>query len=217
MNELLLERLKKEYEVRQLDIGKDAVLSRKGLRFEIASYEVNGLGHLCTMSMKGMMGLMKMETCVLSATEKDLPLFNLDRITAMGKNTQIVEFYDDQLVPLKEETCDRFMAIKEASEKFEDYVSGEHWYDSILYPFTYAQKNGKGKAFDAVCERYIEEYLKLAKETESCDPAQKKQKVEVFARELFTKGGPAVNQFKKLFGEETAERVVVKHMYGAKL
>ncbi len=217
MNELLLDRLKKEYEVKQLDIGKDAVLSKKGMRFETAAYDVKGLGHLCTMSMKAMMGLMKMETAVLTAQEKDLPLFNLDRIVAMGKNTQLVEFYDSQIKPLSQEAYDGFMKIKETSEKFEDYVSTERWYDSILYPFTYGQKNGKGKAFDTVCERYIEEYLKQAKEAEKCDPAKKQEKISAFAQELVSQGGPAVDQFKKLFGEETARRIVLKHMYGADL
>ncbi|MBQ6126303.1 MAG: hypothetical protein IJI77_04710 [Erysipelotrichaceae bacterium] len=217
MNELLLDRLKKEYEVKQLDIGKDAVLSKKGMRFETAAYDVKGLGHLCTMSMKAMMGLMKMETAVLTAQEKDLPLFNLDRIVAMGKNTQLVEFYDSQIKPLSQEAYDGFMKIKETSEKFEDYVSGKRWYDSILYPFTYGQKSGKEKAFDAVCERYIEEYLKQAKEAEKCDPAKKQEKISAFAEELVSQGGPAVDQFKKLFGEETARRIVLKHMYGADL
>ena len=217
MNELLLDRLKKEYEIEQLDIGKDAVLSKKGMRFETASYEVKGLGHLCTMSMKAMLGLMKMETAVLTSQEKDLPLFNLDRVSAMSKKTQMVEFYDDQIEPLNKEACDAFMKIKETAVKFEDYSSGKHWYDSILYPFTYAQKNGSDKAFDEVCESYIEAYLKLAKESKNCDPEQKKQKAEAFAQELFRQGGPAVDQFKKLFGEQTAERVVVKHMYGADL
>ena len=216
MNELLLERLKKEYETDQLDIGKDAVLSKKGMRFEIASYDVKRLGHLCTMSMKAMLGMMKMETAVLTSQEKDLPLFNLDRVSAMGRQTQLVEFYDDQIKPLSKEACDAFMKIKNTSEKFEDYVSGEHWYDPILYPFTYAQKNGNGKAFDAVCERYIEEYLKQAKEAGKCDPEKKQEKIDAFAEELFRQGGPAVDQFKKLFGEQTAERVVLHHMYGAK-
>ena len=215
MNELLLDRLKKEYKVEQLDIGKDAVLSKKGMRFETASYEVKGLGHLCMMSMKAMLGLMKMETAVLTSTEKDLPLFNLDRVSAMGKKTQLVEFYDNQIKPLDNEAYDGFMKIKETAEKFEDYVSGEHWYDSILYPFTYAQKNGNDKTFDAVCVKYIDAYLKLAKEAKECDPAQKKQKAEAFAEELFRQGGPAVDQFKKLFGEQTAKRVVLHHMYGA--
>ena len=35
-----------------------------------------------------------------------------------------------------------------------------------------------------------------------------------YARTLLEKGGPAVNQFKKLFGEETARRLILGHMYG---
>ena len=66
MNEQFLEMLKKEYDVTESNIGNDANLSKSGMKFNIRSFEVKGLGHLCLMSMKAMLGLMKMETAVLS-------------------------------------------------------------------------------------------------------------------------------------------------------
>ena len=35
-----------------------------------------------------------------------------------------------------------------------------------------------------------------------------------FAVNLYNNGGPAVDQIKKLFGEETAKRLILRHMYG---
>ena len=70
--------LSEKYTVNECDIGEDALLSKKGIELRTESYDVQGLGHLCIMRMAGLGGLMGMETIVLSVTEKDVPLFNLD-------------------------------------------------------------------------------------------------------------------------------------------
>ena len=44
--------------------------------------------------------------------------------------------------------------------------------------------------------------------------AAKKEKVAAFAETLFSQGGPAVDTIVKLFGRETAERLILHHMYG---
>ena len=46
------------------------------------------------------------------------------------------------------------------------------------------------------------------------DAAAKKEKVEHFAKTLFAEGGPAVDTVAKLFGRETAERLILHDMYG---
>ena len=216
MNDLFLDMLKKKYEVLQTDIGSDARLSKSGMTFNIRSYDVKGLGHLCLMDMKAMLGLMKMETAVLSSETKDVPLFNIDSISAMGNKTQLVEFYDNQIEPLSDEAADRYMKIKESGPELEPYVSGEHWYDPILYPFSYGQKKkGDTKVFDEICTKYIAEYLDQLEAAPDCDPSEKKTKTAAFAQGLLDNGGPAVDQFRKLFGDETAYRIIMQHMYGA--
>ena len=87
MNDALLSQLKNSFEITENDIGDDASLSAKGMHFTLRTYEVKDLGHLCLLDMKAMLGLMKMETAVLSAETADLPLFNLDRILVMNKHT----------------------------------------------------------------------------------------------------------------------------------
>ena len=164
MNDQVLEMLKKEFEVKQLNIGDDASLSKKGMKFNMRSFEVKDLGHLFLMDMKAMFGLMKMETAVIASEVKDVPLFNIDSISAMGNKTQLVEFYDNQIDPLTEESAERYMKIKESGPELEPYVSGEHWYDPILYPFSYAKKKkGNTDVFDEICRKYVAEYLEQLK------------------------------------------------------
>ena len=85
MKALTLSVLGADYALTKTDIGSDARLSRKGFVFETEVYEAAGLGHLCFLRMSALLGLMKMETAVIAAREKDLPLLNLDWVKAMGK------------------------------------------------------------------------------------------------------------------------------------
>ena len=214
MNELMLESLKKHYEVIPVDIGKDGFLSNKGMNFEIKCYEVKDLGHLCLMKMTAMLGLMKMETAVLSADQRDVPLFNMDRVVVFGNKTQIIELYDSQIEPLSEEDVGRYVRIKKEAPVPKPYEAGEHWYDSLLYPFSYRAKGRDAKVFDDICQKYIDEYIRQAKAAPKCDHRQKQEKNRVLPEGLVKNGGPAVNQFRKLFGEETARRIVLNRMYG---
>ena len=201
--------------LKKMELGSDADLSKNGMRFLTEAYEAEGLGHLCVMHMNAMLGLMKMETVVFAPREKDAPLFNLDWVKAMGKETQIAELYDAQLEPYPTEYLDTFQRIKDRDADLPAYVTDKHWYDDILYPCSYARK-GKGfsERFSAAAEDYLRQYLSQLCALNECDRQKKTEKVRAFAETLYAQGGPAVDQFKKLFGEETARRIILRHMYG---
>ncbi len=217
MIKMIMAELKRSFQLVQNDIGTDAVLEKKGMHFEVESYEVKGLGHLCTIRMKAMGGMMKMETVVLAAEEADMPLINFNRVIVPFNTTQMVELYDNQLQPLDEAACAAYERIKNCDSSFKDYQSGPHWYDTVIYPFSYAKKKGGDvKPFDETCRKYLCEYLKQAGRASKCDSEKKKEKTEWFAQNLINNGGPAVDQMTKLFGRETAERLVLGHMYNVR-
>ena len=130
----ILDALKGRFALEKLDIGADARLSKSGMVFETESYAVKDLGHLCILRMKAFLGLMKMETVVLAVKEKDLPLFNLDWVSAAGKETMLAELYDTQLQPLPEKALGRFQALKDRDGDLPQREKKPSWYDSILYP-----------------------------------------------------------------------------------
>ena len=217
LGDIIRQQLEKEYTLTPEDIGGDAHLSRKGMTFETQSYTVEGLGHLCVLNMKAMLGLMKMETVVLSVFDRDVPLVNLDWISAFGKETQLNELYDTQIAPYPQEKLDEFSRIKEADSELTDYVSAPSWYDGIKYDCSY-HKTGKkiSQRLSSAAAEYIAAFADQLKDADICDPEIKKEKIRDFACTLVQKGGPAVNQFTGLFGKETAERLILKHMYGVK-
>ena len=123
--------------VRQ-DIGEDRELSARGTMLRTKIYEIPGLGHLCILRMRAMIGLMKMETAVLVPFEKDLPLMNLDWVRVLGKETQIIELYDVQLEEYPADYLETFQVIRDRDLDIADPKPGKpHWYDEILYPCSY--------------------------------------------------------------------------------
>lgn len=199
------------------DIGADARLAKSGMAFETEVYELPGLGQLCLLRMKAMLGLMKMETAVLAPSARDLPLLNLDWVGAMGKETQIVELYDTQLQPYPDGLLAEFQALQDRDADLPGMTSAGHWYDAILYPCSY-HKAGKGlsERLAAAARAYMETYAAQIPAAPLCDPEEKRARVRAFAERLFAEGGPAVDQVTKLFGRETAERLILRHMYGVR-
>ena len=203
------------------NIGADAHLSKRGMTFDTKSCEIKGVGHLCVMRMNAFMGLMKMETIVIAPTKVDIPLFNVDWVSAFGTETLIAELYDTQVEPWPGEAQKKFEEIQEEYLDVEDNESGEHWYDSVLYPVS-IHKKGKGLTdrFNDAAKDYIDLFAaELAELSEpaaagKCPADLKRARVGDFARTLVENDGPAVNMMAKLFGEETMRRIVLKHMYG---
>lgn len=213
---LIRSRLSQAYDLKPLDLGADARLSKKGFTFETEAYEISQLGHLCVMRMKAMLGLMRMETVVLSVTHKDMPLINLDYVKAFGKETELVELYDTQLAFEPDDLQKAFQRIQDRDADIADYVSaGTHWYDDILYPCTY-HKKGKGVSgrLAQAARDCANTYISLLASTPDCDPALKQARTRAFAEKLFASGGPAVDQVTRLFGRDTAQRLILRHMYG---
>ena len=98
-----------------------------------------------------------------------------------------------------------------------EYNSGEHWYDSEKY-YCSCGKTGKKSAdkFAQITRAYMDTFCKQVVKMEKCDREAKTAEIRRFAETLVAKGGPAVDTFKKMFGEEMTRRIVLENMYGLK-
>ncbi|MBR3295582.1 MAG: hypothetical protein IKI62_04990 [Clostridia bacterium] len=214
MDEQVLEALGKEHRITEMDVGSDAILKKKGMRFHVRRFSIESVGNLCIMDMTAMFGLMKMQTIILSADEKDVPLMDLDIVKAMGKMTWIVELYDTEVSFRNDGLLERCGIIKEKDSDLEDHVTGKYWFDDLRYPCSYSKKTkGYSKRAEMSCRGYIDAYMDELKKAPVCDREKKRKKIAYFAEGLYKSDGPAVSQMKRLFGEETAKRLVLGHMY----
>ena len=210
--------LAEKYRIKRNEIGEDARLTKFGMVFTTRSYEVKGAGHLCIMRMKAFGGIMKMETVVIAPYGMDAPLMNVDWVGVLGKETLMVEFYDSQLSPWPDELQAEFRSIASGDADLADRASGAHWYDSIRYSCSY-DKSGKGltERFNRTAQAYIRTFCRQLSELPGCtrkERQEKRQRIGDFAGELYAQGGPAVDMITKLFGRETAKRVIMRHLYG---
>ena len=216
LGDFVKEQLSRVYPLRRENVGADARLAKRGMAFETEVYGLEELGHLCILRMRAPLGLMSMETVVLSCTHRDVPLFNLDRVRVPGKETAIAELYDTQLEAWPQSAQDDFTRIKARYVDVADAAAaGAHWFDAVLYPCS-LHKTGRGVSarLAEASEEYVRAFLSQLETAEACDAEAKRAKVRAFAERLLAEGGPAVNQVTKLFGSEIAERLILRHMYG---
>lgn len=211
-----LRRLSDCFELEKEDVGSDAHLKKRGIALDTESYRIGGVGHFCILRMNALFGLMKMETAVLAPTEKDLPLLNLDRVRFLKKDAQFAELYDTQLSPWSRETAAVFESLKDRDRDLpEPAKKTAHWYDNLLYPCSYRKAGiGISDRLTETGQDYAEAFIAALASAPSCNPTAKKEKVVQFADTLFTQGGPAVDTVTKLFGKETARRLILRYMYG---
>ena len=180
----MLKIIEKSFKLEEIDVKEYANVKAKGMKFDIKAYYAKGLGHVSVMTAKGFFGLMKMDTLIINATEKDLPLYSYDRVHAMGNDTLIIELYDTIIHPSEFEDIDK------VNDKYDDIPKhdlGEHWYDSIKLEESVSIK-GKIKKdkelFDEYAMEHFQAYINTVNGGSDVDTEQKLKKAAVYVEGL---------------------------------
>ena len=212
----MLQTIGSSFPLTEKDPGNYKTMKVSGMKFQIQVFEAKGLGHVSAMTAKGFFGLMKMDTLIITPTEKDMPLFSYDRVLAMGNDTLIFELYDTLLVETDLSKLDR---VKTAAEILPAHDPGEHWYDSIKLSQSFSKKGKKehSAAFDTVSFDYLTAFLKTACVAPSCDGAAKREKASVYVEGLLSHGGPSTDVFKKGIGDEKTADLFCKVLFGTQI
>ena len=196
----LLKLIEKNYELVEIPTNEFTNLKVSGMKFEIKAYDVLGLGRVSLMKAKGFFGLMKMDTLMITPTDKDLPLLSYDRINAMGNDTLIIELYDTML-----NNCDLkpLRIIKNKYNDLKDHDLGSHWYDSIKFKESVSKKGKKNEfeSYNQLAKEYVEKYLSLSIDNMS-NKEEKNSKSKIYVEGLLNNGGPSTSIFQKNIGKE---------------
>ena len=209
----LISKINKAHPIKEKDIGEFKFLKAPLMKFDIESYDAEGLGHVSLMSMNAFFGLMKMDTIIINPKEKDLPLLSYDRVYVMGKDTLIVELYNTRadlnaaLPELRE--------AKKNADALPQNDLGEHWYDNVKLPQSVSLKAGKDfeSKFDGVAIEVMDAYLATVADTEF-DGQLKAERTEAYVEGLLENGGPSTSIFQKLFGKEKTARLFRTVLFG---
>ena len=214
MQEVIISGMHSLYGLEPVLGNKNAKIDKSGMHFTITTYKVKGFGHLSVIDMKAMFGLMKMESVILNAEYKDLPLYSGDLIKAAGKVTLLQEFYNTMVDPMTEAAKAPYRKVREKYKNLPPCETGPRWYDSIRYDFTLGAAGKELKEKEKqITKDYFDAYLENLAIAPACDPAEKRAKTAAYVDGLFKNGGPAVDQFKKLIGEEAAREVFEKYVF----
>lgn len=205
MTNKILNLIKSKYKLKPLDTGEFSKLKANGMTFNITAYHAEGLGHISVMTASGFLGLMKMDTIIITPDETDLPLYSYDRIYAMGNDTLLVELYDTMVTKMD------FSSLETVKQKYSDLPErdpGTHWYDSIRLPGSISKKGKKKQSgkFDSFALEHFETYLNLPA-PKLVSPEEKKKKSDYYVNGLLSNGGPSTDVFIKKFGKEKTEKL----------
>lgn len=213
MMNTLLNIIKEQFPLKELEVGEYQKMKAKGMTFIIQQFYAEGFGNVSVMSAKGFFGLMQMDTFIVNPIEKDLPLFSCDRIHAMGNDTLILELYDTILDKYE---LGKVAAVKNKYVDLPDHSLGEHWYDSIKLKESASKKGKKEQTgkFDAFTLAYFSAYMDGASQLSGCDLEAKKEKASVYVEGLLANGGPSTDVFKKKFGDKKTAELFRKILFG---
>lgn len=194
------------------EMGDLSAVKAKGMHFEMESYEVKGAGSLCLISMKGMAGLMKMESASFTPSCLDGPILSTDRIHLPWKEILLIEIYRTTLT---EQPFAELDAVRARYGRLPSYTPAESWYSGLLLPVSAYYRGGRGirDELDRFSREYCEAYIDLLAACPACDPAEKARANAVLPEGLLKNGGPAVNQFKAMIGEEKTAEFIRKYMF----
>ncbi len=212
MTDRMLAIIDKAFPLAEQDCGAYKKMKVSGMGFTIRRFQAEGLGAVSVMVASGFFGLLKMDTLIITPTEKDMPLFSYDRVHAMGNDTLIFELYDTLLGSADLSALEE---VKKQAAYLPDHDLGEHWYDSIKLPQSLSKKGKKAQtsSFDTTAIHYLTKYLETAQSAAACQAAPKREKASVYVEGLLKNGGPSTDVFKKGIGDEKTAALFRKVLF----
>lgn len=197
-----------EKEIQKVDLSGLEVLKGKGMTFRISAWDHDDL-RISSIDMSGMLGLMKMESVIITASGHDVPLFNIDFVKAANKKTMLAELYDTMISREFETDVEKGMLVKKKFDFVENYPRQSRWYDPLLLGCSLAKRD---KVLDdatvgSVTRSYVTFYKEWYERSAACEPAEKLQKTRSYVDGLLSQGGASTDQFKNMFGPETTEKL----------
>lgn len=192
------------------DVSPWQTFSGKGMKFQLQSYDWGGCACVSYLTMRAFLGLMKMETLICTPYTKDLPIYSYDRIIAFGKKSLLLEVYDTQVEPVDLSSMD---AVKESYKDLEDKQPKPAWYDSLrLSPSIF--KEGKEERLVQLATAMTTAYLDLFATAREVDRAVKTERNRTYVEGLISNGGPAINAVRGMIGDEAAETLFRRFLFG---
>ena len=192
--------LKERFELREITPERYRTMGNPMMRFHLEQYEVEGLGNLCVLRTKAMLGLMELVTVVVAPnTGKNVPFLLIDTMDMGKKHLCYVEYYD-----CTADGADRDLLL----------AAGAPYGDAANYaekPAWYVSERMKGSLIKtgdrARLEQMATDALTAYREQAAAAPAKAENltKLKAFQERMVKEGNPSTSALTKVLGKEGAE------------
>ena len=192
--------LKERFALREITPDQYRTMGSPMMRFHLEQYEVGGLGNLCVLKTKAMLGLMRLTTVVVTPnTGKNVPFLLIDTMDMGKKHLCYVEYYDCTADGADK---DLILAASAPYGDVADYAEKPAWYVSERMAGSLI-KTGDKVRLEQMATDALRAY------TEQAAAASVKQEniegLRAFQQRMVREGNPSTVALTRTLGKEGAE------------
>ena len=192
--------LKERFELREVTPGRYRTMGSAMMRFSLEQYEAEGLGNLCVLRTRAMLGLMKLVTVVVTPSSgRNVPFLLIDTMDMGKKHLCYVEYYDCTASGADKE---QLLAAGAPYGDVADYVEKPAWYVAERMAGSLIKTGDKARleqmALDALVA-YREQAAAAPRKPENIEG------LKAFQERMVREGNPSTAALTKTLGKEGAE------------
>lgn len=213
----ILELFSSKIKLEEIDLKNEATYKVGPIKARFRKFKLDEFTTLSTLEAKGILGLIKINTVVLTSSIKDIPLFSYDFMVMMGKKYYFFEMYDTFVGEKKDYSS--YITSSNSIKDIDDYKPNESEMDKYLLSESIRKNPHSKEDFNRLEEQTvrfinlaIEEYLSSSE----INVKEKYKNNENYVHNLLTCGGASTNLFIKKLGLETTKEIYEHILFGIK-
>ena len=199
--------MKERFALKDVTPEKYRIMGSLMMRFHLEQYQVEGLGNLCVLKTRAMLGLMNLTTVVLTPSSgKNVPFLLIDTMDMGKKHLCYVKYYDCTAAGADK---DLLLAASAPYTDVPDYAEKPAWYVQERMEGSLI-KTGDRARLDRMATDALKAYARQA--AAAPVKAENWEGLKAFQRRMIEEGNPSTAALTKTLGKEGAEaffRIVV--------
>ncbi|MBQ9923814.1 MAG: hypothetical protein IJO66_04285 [Clostridia bacterium] len=192
--------LQDKFALKEITPEKYQTMGGPLMRFFLEQYDVEGLGNLCVLKTKAMLGLMQLVTVVVTPSSgKNVPFLLIDTMDMGKKHLCYVEYYDCTADGADK---DKLLAASAPYADVADYAEKPAWYVKERMAGSLIKTGDRARleqmALDAL-KAYVQQAAAAPVKPENIDG------LKAFRRRMIEEGNPSTAALTKTLGKAGAE------------
>ncbi len=192
--------LREKFSLREITPEKYKTMGNPMMRFHLEQYDVDGLGNLCVLRTRAMLGLMNLLTVVVTPNSgRNVPFLLIDTMDMGKKHLCYVEYYDCTAAGADK---DLLLAAGAPYADVADYAEKPAWYVSERMAGSLIKTGDRARL-----EQMAQDALKAYAQQAAAAPvkAENMEGLKAFQERMVREGNPSTAALTRTLGKEGAE------------